>query len=115
MAVVLTVLLLPVLVGCMRAESAFIARARCRTTGVAASAAPAEPGGSRDFFEMYTSDELSSLLDVHKSLFPDAATNASEGEDLELEGDMGLLGGKGSLHDLVLGAIAEIDAANDSA
>lgn len=70
--------------------------------------------GGRGFFDMYTNDELSSLLEVHQSLFPDASINASAGEDVELEGDVGTFLGKGSLHDLVLGAIADIDAANDT-
>ncbi|KAJ1621269.1 hypothetical protein T492DRAFT_361918 [Pavlovales sp. CCMP2436] len=65
-----------------------------------ASAGPDEDtSAASGFFAAYGDDELASLLEVHTSLFPDAASL----EDFE----PGPSAGKQSLHELIIGTLAE--------
>lgn len=60
---------------------------------------------------MYPDDELAALLSVHSTLFPDSETSATSGS--QIDGDEGSAApGGGSLHDLVLGALAETRGAH---
>lgn len=65
--------------------------------------APNKPQKARSFFDMYSEDELANVLHVHQAFFSEAHAE-----------DVSVLPSRQSLHDLVLGKIADIDAQDGS-